>query len=364
MLDPLFADVEGDNFLEDLERLWMIQLAEGVDGEVIVYADQPNYPPISTALDRLKEAPKVAFHNGMGYDLHAVNKLYPGTLNRYQIIDTLVLSRLMDSTAKRHALADIGDALGFPKGHFEDFSQFSEEMVRYGKQDVRILQKAWKGEHRTGKPVRSMGAFYEKFQEAADLEFQTAYWISLQEQHGFRFDMEKAQLLETDLRVEVKEIEDKLQKVFPPIVTERYSEKQIDKATGKPKRLKDKVEVFNPGSREQIAQRLIDKYGWKPVEKTPTGLPKIDETILDGLVYPEAKLMSRYLQLGKKLGMLADGDNAWLKLAEARPDGTYYVHGRVNTLGARTHRMSHFKPNMAQVDGDHRMRELWVPDRA
>ena len=38
-------------------------------------------------------------------------------------------------------------------------------------------------------------------------------------------------------------------KIFPPIVEERYSEK-----TGK--RLKDKVTVFNVGSRQQVADRL------------------------------------------------------------------------------------------------------------
>jgi DNA polymerase-1 len=362
MDEVLFADCEGDNFLEDISTLWTIQLAEGADGEVTVYADQPNYPPISEALERMKAAKWVAFHNAFGFDFFAINKLHPGTLRREQIIDTLVLSRLMDSTAKRHALADIGEALGYPKLHFDDFSQFSEEMAVYGKRDVVILQKAWLGRTRKGQVVKAMGTFFEKFRQACLLEFQCAYWISLQEQHGFRFDYEAAQLLETELRVESLDIEKELQEVFPPIITQRVSEKQIDKATGKSKRLKDGVEIFNPGSREQIAARLITKYNWKPLEKTKTGLAKIDETILDSLPYPEATLMARYLTLGKKLGMLADGQNAWLKMAQARPNGTYYIHGRVNTLGTRTHRMSHFKPNVANADGDPRMRSLWLPD--
>ena len=36
------------------------------------------------------------------------------------------------------------------------------------------------------------------------------------------------------------------------------------------------------------------------------------------------------------------------------------VHGSVNGIGARTNRMSHFAPNMAQVDKE--MREVWLPD--
>lgn len=346
-----FADCEGDNYLDDITCMWTIQIAEGVDGEVIVYADQPGYPPIKEALEVLKNAKKIAFHNAFGFDFFAINKLYPGTMVKEQIIDTLVISRLMDSTAMRHSLADLGEALKFPKGHFTDFSKFSEEMVVYGKQDVRILQKAWVGTPK----VRAFGKFYETFKEACETEFMTAYVIEKQRQHGFRFDYDNALILETELRVEQKTLERDLQNIFPPIITERFSEK-----TGK--RLKDNIEVFNPGSRDQIADRLITKYGWKPLDVTPTKKPKIDETILDGLPYPEAKEIARYMKLGKKLGQLADGDNAWFKRAVGRPDGTFYIHGQINTLGARTHRMSHFKPNMAQVDKDHRMRGLFLAD--
>lgn len=357
-----FADCEGDNFLDDITQMWTIQIAQDVDAPVEVFADQPGYPSLKQGMELLKEADKVVFHNGFGFDYWALNKIvgerYGLYLDKHQIIDSLIISRLIDSTAKRHSLADLGEAVGCPKGDHGDFTQFSEDMVKYGKQDVRILQKAWKGTNK----VRSFGRFYENFRDACDLEFMVAYVIEKQRQHGFRFDLENAYLLEAELRQEQKNLERELQKVFPPIVTERYSEKQIDKKTGKPKRLKDHVEVFNPGSRDQIAKRLIDKYRWKPVDLTPTKKPKVDETILDDLPYPEAKMMAQYMSLGKKLGQIADGDNAWLKLVEQKPDGTAYVHGQVNTLGARTHRMSHFKPNMAQVDSDHRMRSLWLPD--
>ena len=357
MTDILFADCEGDDFLDGINRIWCIQLATGTDGEVTVYANHPGYPPIAEAIERMKKAEKVAFHNAFGFDFFAINKLYPGTLRREQIIDTLILSRLMDSTAMRHSLRDLGEALGFPKGHHEDFSKFSKDMAVYGAQDVRVLQQAWVGNG--ARKVRSFGKFYETFTRACELEFYVAYLIELQRQHGFDFDYDQAIHLEAIFRQEQKDIERQLQEVFPPITTPRYSAKQIDKATGKPKRLTDNVEVFNPGSRDQIAARLIDKYKWKPVKKTENGKPKVDEDVLTSLPYPEARLCAEYMKLGKKLGMMADGDNAWLKLAEIAPDGSARMHGHVNTLGARTHRMAHFKPNMAQVDSDHRLRALF-----
>lgn len=351
----IFADCEGNDFLPGLDRMWLVQLAVGPKGEVVPFADQPGYEPIRDALKILKEAPAYVFHNGFGYDLFAINKLYPGTLDPQKMIDSLVISRLMNSTANRHSLADIGEALGYPKGEYDDFSQFTEEMVKYGIRDVKILQRAWTGDSKNGKKFPAFGSFFRKYWPACETEFKTAYVIQKQTNHGFRFDYEKAQLLEADLRQDQKDLEVNLQSIFPPIVTPRFSEK-----TGK--RLKDDVEVFNPGSRQQIAKRLIDKYGWKPTELTPSKQPKVDETILGGLPYPEAQEMARYMTLGKKLGMLADGENAWLKVAEQKPNGTFYIHGQVDTLGARTHRMSHFKPNVAQADKDERMRSLWLAD--
>jgi len=354
----IFCDCEGNDFIPGLTKMWLIQIAIGVNGEVEAFADQTGYRPIRDALSILKSAKKVVFHNGFGYDLFAINKLYPGTLRREQIIDTLVISRLRNASATRHSLKDLGEALGILKGEHDDFSQFSEEMVKYGIQDVKILQAAWTGK---GK-VPPFSAFYKQYRRACELEFYTAYVIQKQTLHGFDFDYINAQLLESELRQEQKNLERELQDIFPTIVHERYSDKQIDKATGKPKRLKDYVEIFNPGSRHQVGERLIAKYGWKPTELTPTHQPKIDETILGELPYPEAEAMARYLTLGKKLGMIADGDNAWLKVAVPYTDDTYRIHGQVNTLGARTHRMSHFKPNVAQVDKDPRMRTLFRAD--
>lgn len=359
-----FADCEGDNYLDDLERMWTIQIAQDENSEVEVFADQEGFPSLKEGMELLVSADKVVFHNAFGFDFWALNRLlgkrFGLYLDRHQIIDSLVLSRLMDSTAKRHALAELGERLRFPKGSHSDFSQFSQEMVTYGIQDVRILQEAWKGSPKYKVP--SFGKFYHTFRDACELEFQTAYVIEKQRQHGFRFDFEQAQRLEIDLRDEQKKLEIELQNIFPPITHKRYSEKQIDKATGKPKRLKDKIEVFNPSSRDQIADRLITKYKWKPVDLTPTKKPKVDETTLSELPYPEAKEIAKYMRLGKMLGQLADGENAWLKKAKEKPDGLFYIHGSVNTIGARTHRMSHFNPNVAQADKDTRMRGLWLPD--
>ena len=54
--------------------------------------------------------------------------------------------------------------------------------------------------------------------------------------------------------------------------------------------------------------------GWKPNKFTATGKPEVNEKILKALSYPEAELLAEYLMITKRLGQLADGEQAYLKL--------------------------------------------------
>jgi DNA polymerase I-like protein with 3'-5' exonuclease and polymerase domains len=101
---------------------------------------------------------------------------------------------------------------------------------------------------------------------------------------------------------------------------------------------------FNPSSREHIAKRLKDFYDWKPTDWTEGEKPKVDESVLSKLEYPAAQLLNEYLMLQKRIGQLAEGPQAWMKLEK---EGR--IHGRVNTLGAVTSRCTHSNPNLAQV---------------
>jgi hypothetical protein len=71
-------------------------------------------------------------------------------------------------------------------------------------------------------------------------------------------------------------IYEQMQQRWPPVTVERFSDK-----TGK--RLKDSVVTFNPGSRQQIGERLKE-LGWKPKLFTPTGHPIVDESVLDEII--------------------------------------------------------------------------------
>ena len=42
--------------------------------------------------------------------------------------------------------------------------------------------------------------------------------------------------------------------------------------------------------------------GWKPKLYTPDGKPKVDETVLSSLEYPEAKLLAEHFLVQKRIG--------------------------------------------------------------
>ena len=279
-------------------------------------------------MDELAKGGKVCGHNLIGYDLPVVRKLWGIRIPANRVVDTLVLSRLFHPDLDGgHSLASWGTRLGFAKGEHDEWDELSPEMIEYCKRDVDVTQRLHDA------LMGQMQAFGFS-QHCVDLEHSVAFICKDQEDNGFEFDRDGATKLYEELTTRMHRIETDLQQVFPPIVEERYSDK-----TGK--KLKDKVTVFNVGSRQQIAERLASKGAvWK--ELTPAGKPKVDEATLKKQTHiPEAKIILRYLLCQKR----ASHVDSWIK---AVGEGNR-IHGRVRHIGAVTGRMAHSSPNMAQI---------------
>ena len=143
-------------------------------------------------------------------------------------------------------------------------------------------------------------------------------------------------------------LEKQLTEYFPPWEeTEEFIPKVNNKSRGYTKGepfIKKWTVDFNPNSRDHIAQRLKVQRGWVPTEFTPDGRPKVDDSVLANLEWSEAKFLARLFMIQKRLGQLAEGKNAWLKLEH---QGRIYP--TINTNGAVTGRCTHATPNLAQV---------------
>jgi DNA polymerase I-like protein with 3'-5' exonuclease and polymerase domains len=202
------------------------------------------------------------------------------------------------------------------------------------------------------------GASYSETSIQLEHDFQEI--IFQQEQNGFAFDVARATALYGTLAQRRDDLKTQLREAFPSRWQEmnvpeywenqsgdRYPTKKAAgriKVTRGPNRRKEIK--FNPGSRDQVAERLLEK-GWKPAKRSKlTGKPAVDESVLEGLDFPEAKLLNEYFMIEKRLGQVAEGNQAWLKLQK---NGR--IHGRVITNGAVTGRCTHSGPNVTQVPG-------------
>ena len=297
--------------------------------------------------DYINNATEVVTHNGIFFDFPVLKKVWGITVKKSQVVDTLVLSRLYNpSLEDGHSLAAWGQRLGFAKGDFTDFDGgYTDEMRDYCVQDTLVTKELYK--HLT----KEMENDFSK--ESIKLEHEVAIIIAEQERNGFRLDVPEALQLLSTLKTKLDAIQVEMATIFPDKVTSGRTHKTSGKA------LKDIIEPFNPGSRKQIAERLIEK-GWKPKKHTEKGSVVVDETTLEGLDFPEAKAIAEYLMLQKRIAQI----ESWLEAVES--DGK--VHGRVITNGAVTGRMTHMSPNMAQVPNSgspygHECRNLWTVEK-
>lgn len=347
----LVFDIETDGLLEETTKIHSLVIRNIETGEQWSCAN-PSAPltdksleSLDSGLARLASASELIGHNILGFDLKVLKKFNPSWKTSAKITDTLLCSRLIWTDVDEfdyplvkknilparligsHSLEAWGYRIGVLKGDFpksNDFKTWSPEMQRYCEQDVEVSTQFFK-------LIESK----QYSQEAIQLEHDFAAIIYEMEDRGFCFNEAKARdLLETLVgRKEVLGCE--LQLAFPP--------KVVAWETPKKKQKRTKTVPFNPGSRVQIAERLMEK-GWVPAKKTATGQAQVDEDVLEQLDIPEAKLLAEYLLVEKRIGQLYSGKQAWMgKIKNGR------VHHRVNTNRAVTGRCGHHDFNIAQV---------------
>jgi DNA polymerase I len=313
---------------------------------------------IAAGLEHLATADVLIGQNILFFDIPVIRKLYPFyTFAAARIIDTLITTRLIWPKEKLYdmdteqytqvppklrgsaSLKAWGYRLSDYKISFKDFKEYSEEMLAYCIQDVNVTTQLFR---HTQKQTCS--------EAALKLEHDFALAIEKQIRSGFPFDVDACLDLVDDLRTKQATLEADLKELFPPKKIETIFVPKVNNAgrgyvKGQPF-TKVMHEEFNPGSRQQIVDRLQTKYGWVPEKSTEKGNPSIDDDVLSALPYPEAKPLAEYMLIKKRLGQIADGNNAWLKLVN---DETGCMHGDVVTNGCITGRCAHRNPNMGQV---------------
>jgi len=397
----LIFDLETNGLLDDVSKIHLLVIKNTEDG----------LPPASYTGDEVEDGLRhlmkcsdltIAGHNVIKYDIPVIQKLYPWfKVDPTKVFDTLVATRLIWANIKdhdnqllkqgklpgklygSHSLEAWGYRLGMLKGEYEGdtkliahlieqgmdeksakkeayakrWEELNDDMLEYGVQDVEVTDALY---------AKILSKEYA--QEALDLEHQIAWLMAKQERNGFCFDMRKAATLLAKLVQRRGELERELKEYFGswevqlPDFTPKVNNAKLGYTKGVTVK-KSKTVEFNPSSRDHIADRLINLYGWKPEEFTEGGKPMVDENVLGKLTYPPCKQLTEYLLVQKRISQLNEGGQAWMKCEK---NGK--IHGSINPNGAVTGRATHSYPNISQVPASaspygHDCRELFtVPD--
>lgn len=373
-------DVEGDGFTPT--KLWCVCLVNLVSKEQLYFTEaEPFREWLSTDAGRI-----FVGHNILKADVPWLFKLWKARVPSDRCIDTFVLSCLFNPKLPKpedapadvgtHSLAAYGYRFKDKKHEFNDFSKFTDEMLTYCFQDVKLTLKVYKS---LSAKLKRLG-FSE---QCVKLEHDVVPIIAQQQENGFEFDILGARDLRDQLRRDQLKLEEHIHEVFKPelVGVGRYKlrlnkDGQQHSTYRKHTQKFPEVRVyedgtyecfewssFNIGSPSQRLDRLL-KAGYKPTKFTKLGNAQIDE---DSLVEyaklsgkPEIQMIADWLVLEGRANMI----QTWID--NLGPD--YRIHGNVFTCGANSRRMKHSAPNTANIPRvttkyGREVRSLWIARR-
>lgn len=179
-------DMEGDGLLPDLTRIWCAVVKDHNDETIRRFVPDN----IHDLTDHLDKYDVLIGHNCIQYDFPALRKIF-GWEYKGKIVDTLLMSRLQRPKRTNpadyhgrnpHSVEAWGVRFGVLKQEHEDWSQFSQDMLRRCEQDVEIQYKIY---HALLKEAKGEG-----WMEAHRLNMSLFYYLQLQEEYGWTLDKE------------------------------------------------------------------------------------------------------------------------------------------------------------------------------
>ncbi len=223
---------------------------------------------------------KWVFHNGLGYDVWVINRLWQSGINPLSVVDTAVVSRLVNyNKFTTHSLKELGQHLGVFKGEYEgDWQECTPEMEEYGVQDVEVLEAIFNHylPYITSKD----------WSKAMRVEHDMAIISQDMSNNGFYFDKPTAEAMLSEITKEMTALEDNFQTTYPPKLVEVNRIKNRTTKSGEPFASVTKAmekypltrvegdelvcfdyQPFNPASPTDRIDVLWDA-GWKPKTKT------------------------------------------------------------------------------------------------
>ena len=181
-----YFDLEADGLLDQATQMWCGVFIEGKSGTKHVFLQDQ----VQEMLDYMDTCSILVAHNGIGYDMPLLKKLY-GYDYKGTVIDTALMSRLQDPERKApfncpnknrpHSLEAWGYRVGRGKPEHEDWTQYSEEMLHRCSEDVEILRLVHAALKEEGGPA---------WRDAHKLTHELFTVLQEQEQYGWLVDQD------------------------------------------------------------------------------------------------------------------------------------------------------------------------------
>lgn len=387
----IVLDVEA-NALVDPTRIWVVVCKDIDTNQYHIFREKENLDILKEFLDNTT---LVIGHNILGYDLQVLNTLLSIDIPLHKILDTLIVSKLVDYPRQGHSIEDYGIEFNLEKGKFFDFSKYSKLMEDYCIRDVDICHRIYNKYRRY--------IDHPDHRDSITLEHSFQLVVNQLHTNGFAFNVKKAEGLLEKITGELAVLDEQILSAFPPreVLIREFTPKAtrfgtISK-TSVPRSLWGNIadytvggvyrhtryEPFNPSSHKQIIA-VLNEAGWKPVDKTKTHLEterelqrlkynkyrdteldirlkeldnklqelritgwKVNEENLDTLpasAPPPSRLLAKRIMLESRRRTLTE----WLDLVSSDSR----IHGKFYGLGAWTHRMAHQNPNTANIPNE------------
>ena len=420
------VDIETDG-LDNPDSIWLCGGKMLDTGEVFQFENIHEDPVArKAATDWHLSLDKMVGHNFIQFDLIHLNKFLCKRLDPTKVIDTLIISRMVNydiltpqGGKNPHSLLSWGIRLGVHKGDFNDFSSLTDEMIEYWRGDLDTTEALFN--HFS--PI-----IYDKdWSKSLRAEHDVQIELVRSKHYGFEFNTNLAEGLLDSVTTEMTELEGQFQEDFPPKLLPVHSIKYRTKDNGEPY-----ATVLNAKQKYAMTNRVGDDLicydyvpfkpaspkdridvlwnaNWKPFDRTKTH-QKFDRLKVGDPYGSKIPSMSKEFYNEKKqhlskYGFTCSEENLatlpsnapssakglakWLTLEGRRSSLVEWlgqvgsdsrIHGSINNVGAWTGRCSHKSPNTANIPSpfygdpktavdevkskyDSLMRECWtVPD--
>ena len=195
-------------------EIWMLVLQDVATKEIFSYSDHTDkVPSMDEGLNRLSNAKVIAGHNIIGFDLPIMKRLLgwePTEATR--VWDTLLMSQLCKyQRPHMHGLAGWGKFFDFAKGEFgkqdDAWDSYNDEMLAYCIRDVELNTMVYE---RVSKEASILMKQDPMFLQALQLEHDFATVNAEITKNGWKFDMKRAEALESEILDKMEYIEEQL----------------------------------------------------------------------------------------------------------------------------------------------------------